>query len=174
MPVYVQWFTGPPCSCAGLFSLAWLRKPEVSCDPAQSVRPSPLLISSSLLGSAACLAAGAAALGPALGALEAEVGSRLAEGQYLEGGRGQAACGGVAAGADSCCSRAEDMPAPWWAVGKKRAGVPEAAERRRGGGTAARAGHNWVAWVRMRGLQSSSWTAGSGSPPLTCKSCWWT
>lgn len=122
-------------------------------------------------------AAGAAAPGPVLGVRGAEAGTRLAAGRYLGGVHGQVACGGVAAEEGSCCTRAEDTSAPWWVGGRRRAGVPEGALRaagKRGGGTAGWAGRSWAAWVRRRGPPSSSWTAGSGSPPPTCRSCWWT
>lgn len=105
------------------------------------------------------------------------MGTRLAAGRCLGEGRGRAACGAAEAGAGSCCSRAEDTSAPWWVVGKRRVGAPEGAQRAvgtRGGGTAGWAGRSWAAWARRRGLLSSSWTAGSESPPPTCRSCWWT
>lgn len=34
--------------------------------------------------------------------------------------------------------------------------------------------HSWAAWGHRMDLLSSSATAGSGSPPQTCRSWWWT
>lgn len=114
--------------------------------------------------------AGAVAPGPVLGGLGVEAGTPQAEGRYQEGGRGRAACAEVVAGAGSCCSQAVDTLEPWWEAGKRRAGVPEGVPRVVGTrGMAGWAGHSWAAWARKRGLRSSSWTAGSGSPPQTCR-----
>lgn len=46
--------------------------------------------------------------------------------------------------------------------------------RHGGGREGEQAGRMQGAWRRRRGLQSSSWTAGSGSPLPTCRSWWWT
>lgn len=40
--------------------------------------------------------------------------------------------------------------------------------------TGATGVRSWAAWGRRTGPPSSSWTAGSGSPPQTCRSWWWT
>ena len=67
----------------------------------------------------------------------------------------------------------------WQAAGRRRGAGARAAEAgwvgRRGGGRAGGpAGRRRGAVPRRRGPRSSSWTAGSGSPPRTCRSCWWT
>lgn len=113
-----------------------------------------------------------------LGAQEVEEGSQQVADLYLEGGRGLAACvGAVAEG--SCCSLVEDRLAASWVAGmwKEEAEgleeVPLAADRR-GGDMAELGVRSWAAWERRRDLQSSSWTAGSGSLRQTYRSCWWT
>lgn len=63
-------------------------------------------------------------------------------------------------------------------MGGRRSGEGAQAEgagwggRRAGGRAGARAGRRLGAGHRRRGPRSSSWTAGSGSPPRTCRS-WW-
>lgn len=114
-----------------------------------------------------------------LGEQEVEAGTRQVGDLYQEEVRGQAACEGEVAAVGSCCSLVADMSEPRWAVGKWRAevGVLEGAlqgEDRREGGTAGSGVRSWAAWARRRGLLSSSWTAGSGSPLPTCRSWWWT
>lgn len=60
-----------------------------------------------------------------------------------------------------------------WGVGAQAAGAGWVG--RHGGGRASGpAGRRRGAAPRRRGPRSSSWTAGSGSPPRTCRSCWWT
>lgn len=108
-----------------------------------------------------------------------EAGTRQVGDLYQEEVRGQAACVGAAAAVGSCCSLVADTLEPRWAVDKWRAevGVREGAlqgEDRREGGMAGSGVHSWAAWARRRGLPSSSWTAGSGSPLQTCRSWWWT
>lgn len=113
-----------------------------------------------------------------LGAQEVEEGSQQAADLYLEGGRGLAACvGAVAEG--SCCSLVEDRSAASWVAGMRKEEVEGLEEvlsvaGRRGGGTVELGVRSWAAWERRRDLQSSSWTAGSGSLRRTCRSCWWT
>lgn len=88
------------------------------------------------------------------------------EGLNLEGVHGLAAC--VEEG--SCCSLEADRLGPSWVVGRRKeeVGVQEVVLRevdRHDMGVLA--GHSWAALGRRWEPLSSSWTAGSGSPPRT-------
>lgn len=77
----------------------------------------------------------------------------------------------------SCCSLEGGRWGADWEVGMRKEGGLEVelwVGGRRGGGKAVSGVRRWAASGRKRDLQSSSWTAGSGSPPRTCTSWSWT
>lgn len=110
------------------------------------------------------------------GAQAVEEDTQQEEVQSLEEARGLAACVEVVEG--SCYSLVADRPGASWVVGiaKEVEGLEVElwVVGRRGDGMAVLVVRSWVASGRRRDLQSSSSTAGSGSPHRTCRSWWWT
>lgn len=99
------------------------------------------------------------------------------------GPRGWGAGEGAGAGSWGCrwagAGGSQELGEGWRAAGRRRGAGAQAAAagsagRRAGGRAGGPAGRRRAAEPRRRGPRSSSWTAGSGSPPQTCRSCWWT
>lgn len=120
---------------------------------------------------------GVAALVTVLGAPEVEEDTQQVEARSLEEERVLVAYVEGAVGG-SCYSLAVDRLGVRQVVGKWREEVGGLVVLLLGGKRVDDMGvmgvRSWVAWGHRMDPPSSSWTAGSGSPLLTCRSWWWT